>query len=373
MKKIKYLFILLIFDLIISNLILKNTSYWNVTDWEKKYWRVPSKIYHHGILPNIDKFEKWGGQLEKRIITNSIGFVDKENRVILKKDLKKKRILLVGDSFIEGSGLNYEKTLAGLLDIYLDENYEVLNSAVGSYSPSIYLKKTEYFINEGYKFDQAIVFLDVSDIFDELFIKFDDEGNILTYEELKNHSFFKKSFYSIGKFLRDNTITFRFFAIVSDKTEVIKNYIKLKMKTAADLEKGFFETNRDEVMFYRMTNIDRGYWTFNEEKFLSVKKGLNQAEKYLDKLFKLFDEKNISSTLVVYPWPTQIIFGDNYHEEYWKNFSEKRNISFVSMYDYFKSNDNKNFIFDNFLYGDIHWNEKGTRIIFENIVKNIDF
>ena len=373
MKKLKYLIIFLIFDLVISNLILKNTPYWNVIDWEKKHWRIPSKIYHHGISPNINQLEKWGGQLEKRIITNSIGFIDKKNRIVLKKNSKKKRILLIGDSFIEGSGLNYEKTLAGLLDEYLDENFEILNSAVGSYSPSIYFKKTEYFVNQGYKFDQAIVFLDVSDIFDELFIKFDDQGNILTYEERKNRSFLKKTFYSIGRFLRDNTITFRFFSIISDKTEVVKNYVKLKMKTATNLKKGFFETDRNEVMFFRMTHIDRGYWTFNEDKFLSVKKGLKQAEQYLNKLFELFNENNISSTLVVYPWPTQIVFGDNYHEQYWRVFSEKRNINFLSMYDYFKSNDNKKFIFDNFLYGDIHWNEKGTQIIFENVIKNIDF
>ena len=38
-----------------------------------------------------------------------------------------------------------------------------------------------------------------------------------------------------------------------------------------------------------------------------------------------------------------------------------------------KSKDNKKFIFDNFLYGDIHWNKNGTKIIFENIIKNIEF
>ena len=58
-------------------------------------------------------------------------------------------------------------------------DYEILNSAVSSYSPSIYYKKINHFINKGFKFDQAFVFLDVSDIFDELFIKIDDEGNII--------------------------------------------------------------------------------------------------------------------------------------------------------------------------------------------------
>ena len=373
MKKIKYIIIILVFDFIVSNLVLKNLPQWNVPEWEKKYWRVPSQIYHHGILPNIDKNEKWGGQITKRIITNSIGFIDKKNRTILKNNPQKKRVLLIGDSFIEGSGLNYEYTLAWLLDNHLGYKYEILNSAVGSYSPSIYYKKTEYFISQGYTFDQAIIFLDVSDIFDELFIKFNKQEEILTYEERKDRGKLKKNFYLFGRFLRDNTVTFRFLKLASDKTELVKNYLKLKFKASKNLNKSFFKTNRDDVMFYRMTHIDRGFWTYNEKEFSKIKDGLKQSEKYLEKLFILLKKNNISSTLVIYPWPTQIVFGDNYHEKFWKKFSQSQNINFLSMYEHFKSKNNRKFIFDNFLYGDIHWNKNGTKIIFENIVKNIEF
>ena len=373
MKKIKFIIIILIFDFIISNLIFKNLPYWNVIEWEKKYWRISSKIYHHGILPNIDKYEKWGGQLTKRIITNSIGFIDKKNRTVLKNNLEKKRILLIGDSFIEGSGLNYKDTLAGLLDAHLGDNYEILNSAVGSYSPSIYFKKTEHFINQGYTFDQAIIFLDVSDIFDELFIKFNKDGNILTYEERKNRGKLKTNFYALGRFLRDNTVTFRFLNLLSDKTEISKNYIKLKLKTAKNLGKDFFETNRDDVMFYRMTHIDRGFWTFNEQKFNDIQEGLKQSKEYLIKLFDLLKENDISSTLIIYPWPTQILYGDDYHQKIWEKFAKQQQIDFVNMYEYFNAENKEKFILENFLYGDIHWNKKGTKVIFDNLIKKIKF
>ena len=45
-----------------------------------------------------------------------------------------------------------------------NSTFEVLNSAVGSYH---------------YKFDEAIIFLDPSDVIDELFIKWDNNENIL--------------------------------------------------------------------------------------------------------------------------------------------------------------------------------------------------
>ena len=373
MNKLKYLFLILLFDFVISNIFFKNTSYWNISEWEKKYWRIPSEIYHHGIMPNIDKIEKWGGQISKRVITNSIGFFDKENRTVLKQNPDKKRILLIGDSFIEGSGLDYKNTFAGLLDNHLGQNYEILNSALGSYSPSIYFKKTQHYLNQGYKFDQALVFLDVSDVYDELFIKFDENGNILTYKETKKRGKLKQNFYSVGNFLRDNTISFRLLNVISDKTELVKNYIKLKIKTSKELNKNFLDTSREEVMFYRMTHIDRGFWTYDLNKFSKIKDGLEQSEKYLGKLFELFKKNNISATLIVYPWPTQIVYGDNFHENYWRSFSKKNNIEFLSMYKYFKSKDNQKFIFNNFLYGDIHWNKNGTKIIFHNIIKNIDF
>ena len=316
-----------------------------------------------------------GGILKRKIITNSIGFRDKSKNII-EKESEKKRILLIGDSFIEGSGYDYEFTLAGLLSNKLGKNYEILNSAVESYSPSIYFKKTEHYINEGFKFDKALVFLDLSDIYDELFINFDDQENIIvevktTEQNLKRK--IKNNIYSIGWFLRDNLITFRFFYLVSDKTEEIKNYLKLKYKSSKLLKKNFFKTTREDAIFYRMTHIDRGFWTFNDEKFKEVEKGLEQSDKYLKKLFNLLKLNNIESYLVIYPWPAQIEFGDQKHVPYWENFSKQNNINLINLYNIFQSKNKKKLIFENFIYGDIHWNKQGTSKVLNEIVNRINF
>ena len=62
--------------------------------------------------------EPWGFKLEKKLITNSLGFRDFTNKKIAKKG-KKKRLLLIGDSAIEGAGYDYEFTLGGLLQNHL--------------------------------------------------------------------------------------------------------------------------------------------------------------------------------------------------------------------------------------------------------------
>lgn len=372
---LKIFLIVLILDSILTSLFLKNTSFWKNEKWENKSHRIISKVYHHDLKPNVEVYETWGGKLKRKIITNSIGFRDSSKKEIL-ENTEKTRILLIGDSFIEGSGYDYEYTFAGLLENELGNNYEILNSAVESYSPSIYFKKTDFFLSQGYVFDKALVFLDLSDIYDELFIKFDDNQNIISEIPKEKQTLerkIKNKIYSLGWFLRDNTLTFRIMYLISDKTEEIKNYLKLKLKASKSLNKSFFSTSRDDAIFYRMTHIDRGFWTFNEDKYLEVSQGLAQSEKYLKKLFELLNQNKIDSYLIIYPWPAQIQYGDKKHSPFWEKFSKSNNINLINLYDIFKSENNREFIFENFIYGDIHWNKKGTLKVFNEIIKKIDF
>ena len=372
---LKIFLIVLILDSILTSLFLKNTSFWKNEKWENKSHRIISKVYHHDLKPNVEVYETWGGKLKRKIITNSIGFRDSSKKEIL-ENTEKTRILLIGDSFIEGSGYDYEHTFAGLLENELGNNYEILNSAVESYSPSIYFKKTDFFLSQGYVFDKALVFLDLSDIYDEMFIKFDDNQNIISEIPKEKQTLerkIKNKIYSLGWFLRDNTLTFRIMYLISDKTEEIKNYLKLKLKASKSLNKSFFSTSRDDAIFYRMTHIDRGFWTFNEDKYLEVSQGLAQSEKYLKKLFVLLNQNKIDSYLIIYPWPAQIHYGDKKHSPFWEKFSKSNNINLINLYDIFKSENNREFIFDNFIYGDIHWNKKGTLKVFNEIIKRISF
>ncbi|PCH48377.1 MAG: hypothetical protein COC18_02230, partial [Pelagibacteraceae bacterium] len=66
------------------------------------------------------------------------------------------------------------------------------------------------------------------------------------------------------------------------------------------------------------------------------------------RLFSLLNDHNIKSYLIIYPWPTQIQFGDTRHEPYWKAFAKKNEINLVNLYQDFKSDDKRKFIFNNF-------------------------
>ena len=152
---------------------------------------------------NCFLFEKYFYSLEKNCAgtyrfkssfpANSI-FTD-EKGLRVRKNYKKlnietnKDIFVFGDSFTFGVGLDYEDTYIGLLEENL-KGYNFLNFAVPSYSPSIYLHKLNEMIDNGINPEKILVFLDLSDVFDEATRwKFDSK---LMEAKLLNDDIYKK-------------------------------------------------------------------------------------------------------------------------------------------------------------------------------------
>ncbi len=363
-KILIYISVILSVDFIGSNLIFKKKSFWEYKKLNDLYWRIPSNIYHHDLLPNIDVIEPWGFSMSKRLITNSLGFRDFTTKQV-KKIPSKKRLLLIGDSAIEGAGYDYEFTLGGMLQNYLSDKYEVLNSAVGSYSPSIYYKKISHFINEGYQFNKAIIFLDPSDIIDELFIKWDNDKIVVNKDDIQDKKF--------SDFLVNNFLIFRTFLRISDATENLKNFVKLKYKASKKFKKSFFDTTNEDTLFYRMTHVDRSAWTFDNQIFKNYAEGLAKSENYLDKLVKTLKKNDVEINFVLYPHPSQIFYEDLYHYPFWNAWAEKNNLNLVSLYPDFDGEDKRKVILDTFIYGDLHWNKNGTKIVFNSLINKINF
>jgi len=370
MKK-EYLFIFityLTFDLVITNLIIKKTNFWKNSEKQNAVWRIKSNIYSHDFKANVDVYEKWH-LFNKRIITNSLGFRDFENKKVSKIP-GKKRLYVIGDSFIEGAGYDYDDTVVGIINRNIGQEYEILNAGVSSYASGVYYLKTNKIINEGYKIDKALIFLDLSDIYDELSYHYSEDNMRIINHDLnkKQYPVYKKMFYKIGDILTKNTILFKTLLILSDQTEIFKNYIKLKYRASKEFNKNFFAISREEALFYRMLSIDRGAWTQNEDSFNYVSDGVKKTKFNLKRLFKLLDSNNIESTLIIYPWPNQIYYGDKYHQSIWEEFSNKNNINFISLYPEFLKSNAKETILENFILGDIHWNKKGNQIIANQIL-----
>ena len=52
---------------------------------------------------------------------------------------------------------------------------------------------------------------------------------------------------------------------------------------------------------------------------------------------------------------------------------QKNNIKYISLYEDFKSENPKQVTLETFIFGDLHWNKKGTQIVFNSIINQINF
>ncbi len=321
---------------------------------------APSPYYHHDLKKSFKLDRNVQGR-KYTVYTNSLGFVDKSTREIpLKSD--QFRILFMGDSFTEGSGYPYEQTFVGLMEHRIDSSkVEFLDAGVRSYSPKLYYLKTEYLLEKlRLKIDYLIVLVDVSDIQDEIAYENYVPSDLSYYLA-------RADVYLMERSILDRNIT-----------------ENLLGETLAKARQRLFGT--DDMIHSWASRRDlwadmpdyvkeRDAW-LNDEKVYEKwgKRGIQLAEGNMDRLYKLCKRHNIGMTLVVYPWPSQVMRGelDSKQVQIWKDFAEKRQIPFVNCFPYFIDQahgaDN---VQKYFLSGDVHWNDRGHMLMADILWKRI--
>lgn len=133
------------------------------------FFMSSDSVLHHKFIPGaVGRYKTTEFDVEYRI--NTLGL--REREIPRKKLPGTRRILMLGDSFTEGDGVEYGETFSARLQAMLDstvlpERWEVINAGVGSYAPLVeYL----YLTNAGLALEPDIVVLnlDLSDFFDDL-------------------------------------------------------------------------------------------------------------------------------------------------------------------------------------------------------------
>jgi len=130
--------------------------------------RIANPVYDHGFSAKFEGQDVWG-EIRYPLITNSLGFKDASPRDVPLKS-SSRRVLLIGDSFAEGIGMKFEDSFPGMLQEAgqaRSEKIEFLNAGVVSYAPTIYYNKIKHWLDQGLRFDEVIVFSDISDVADE--------------------------------------------------------------------------------------------------------------------------------------------------------------------------------------------------------------
>lgn len=326
--------------------------------------RIANAIYDHGFAADFDGYDVWG-ELRYRLITDSLGFKDASVRKVpLKSDSR--RILLIGDSFAEGIGVNFEDSFAGQLyraGQERSEKIEFLNAGVASYSPSIYYKKIKYLLESGLQFDEVVLFSDTSDVTDEATSYFciDDDPKYRAHCTSAEGSAQpglaapKKSDFFIDRFVVTNRV---------------RIYIKRSIQAFLGNRRSAINTDHARIG-WSIPGLDVG----NSYQPLGVDGGIARSLQNMRALSDLLSARNIPLTIVVYPWAQQIAQGDRDSRQVslWRDFCQGRCKAFINLFPaFFAAADADREWYEHlFILGDDHFSADGNRFMFRQLAKKL--
>ncbi len=315
--------------------------------------KIKNEVFHHGLQPFWDGENHWGPRAYP-FATNSLAFIDREPRVVpLAAPVR--RIVFIGDSFTEGSGVAYDATFVGRVDAALArDGVEVLNAAAVSYAPIIYYRKMRYYVDRGLRLDELVVFLDISDIQDEVMYTFDERGNVVWDEPRRS---------------REDEANRRFGGEPQPdplKTTRIGRFLDRHTIATAQAYRFAWRLVKGDL-YGTQTGRRRGLWTVDDRFYEEYgREGLERAAAHMDMLLTFCREHDIRLTVAVYPWPDQIVRGDlqSRQSRFWRAWTASRSVDFVDLFPAFIDQTPPAQVLERyFIPGDIHWNEAGHKLV----------
>tara|TARA_B110000503_G_C7087585_1_gene388021 strand:+ start:94 stop:1254 length:1161 start_codon:yes stop_codon:yes gene_type:complete len=342
--------------------------------------RIKSFYYHHDLRPMSSFYDQWGYERYK-IYTNNLGFKDTSNRTI---EFKNKNILFIGDSFTEGVGLKYEDTYVGLVEKYLkkdNEDIEVLNAGVQTYSTSIYLAKI-YHLTERKKLPitDIVVMISGGDIFDD-YSKYLD----LNDDFILNH-IDQKNIYLINmiNFFKSNTLTYQLITRITPPKVIpglIKSFFNKKEleNNYNEKEKKLFLITDNEIDKMNFLNRKDYAYLYSSKEFNDWgKDAIDQSLVNLRKIAEISEEKNINLNIFYLYEPVLLLKEPNKKQFNYLidglNELENKKVKVNFIKDMYEKYDNGYDAYRNlFFINDLHWNKKGNIQVAKEIISKIDF
>ena len=342
--------IVLAIDFFIGEKILNIIDpYLKETEFYDKRANIWHKKFHHTFKENVDMKSVGFGEIN-RFCTNGYGFKSNCN-------FKKGNFFnfgFLGDSFTEGIGLNHRDTFVGIFENI--SGLDVANMGASSYSPKVHLAKINYFLKKNLKFEHVILFLDISDYYDEAYYQFDSDKYSVIHNKRDQRRIW----------LRENFPLTNFYMYVLKKTGE-KPEIKGK-----ESDQIIFDKSAKRKTFWLNKNIETA--KINGK---SIKKIHEETKYYVEQIYNILKERNIKFSLAIYPWPQNLYNTQNnsFYRNEWKNFCISKCEYF---FDFFKEFEKKlkNDTFENiykkyYFWGDVHFNKSGNQLIGKKLIKDL--
>ncbi len=367
---------LLLFSFLISLLLFF------ALDWLWTTWVLRSKapispqstcfmrdpVRHHSLEPNCSCERHWG-KASYPFATNSLGFRDESIRQVPLAGTRP-RILLLGDSFTEGMS-SWPDSYVGQIVARFPQ-YEFLNGAVESYSPSNYLNVARALLDKGVKFDEVIVFIDMSDAQDEaaFYRDIDASGAVDGPQQIIHNGGW---YANLRAYITEHLLL----------TNTVAGFLE-----RASVKHGFYHLNFGHGPLF---DLERSAWTYrpvsDTEPYeigyapLGLQAGLAKEESKMTLLWQDLQKRNIPLSVVVYPWPAQIAHDtiDSKQVLMWRDWCAGKCKSFISVFPAFFAVKNQCpqgqpgcWYLNDFIFGDEHYNAAGNALVTDAVGKSLE-
>ena len=336
--------------------LFAGTLYFRVTKGSLAYRR--DQRFHHTLKSNYKGKQRWGG-LRYELITNSEGFKDKERREVKKE--AENRIALLGDSFVEGPGIPFEQTVAGHIREQLGGQTPVLSMGTSSHSPKLYHARLKNLLDRGFEFSHVYLFIDVSDILDEVRYASFDPG----LDERSEDKWYTRMA-RINAWLLHHSVVYSQLAYEPLKSVILPWLLERSQMAEHDDFKEIAELSVHAYEYYDA----RGLWLYQPSFFDQWGRvGMLSAQHYVDQIFDRLTQEGISMTLVIYPWSDHVAFLEEYslQQQQWEYYAQRRGIPLIDLFK--KTAAYQGDSSELFIPGDIHWSQKGHQFVADNLLE----
>ena len=341
----KILFLLLIW--LVLDLAGGSIVAWKITRIEP-WVRTKDPVTHHGFRPMESQPEQYGPYRWMMYI-NSLGGKDASCREVPKVG-DRPRVAVFGDSFAEGWGLPYEQSLPAHLQTDLTpQGIEVLGFGVASYCPSLTEKWMRKLLDQGVRWDLAVVLIDAGDSWEEThdYKKFID-GQEKTKASNKPR-FFRLKWYD--------------YSLTVQAVTALRRALFPKKETHSAWEMAQ-EGNNWKLL-----------WLKKPEAKIWMTEGLQQSRKAIESILEMGRANGFQVILVIYPYPVMMAQGrlDNEHTRFWRELSAQKSVPLVDLSPGFVESglSPETTYAKYFISGDFHWNDAGNRLVAEQLAPKI--
>ena len=327
----------------------------------------PNIYYHHGLKPNVSMMTRWG-RAKYQLLTDDLGLKDQTPRHVPRED-GHWRVLFLGDSFVEGLGVPYEKTFVGIVGDrirQMGDETEVFNGGCLSHSPRLYLLHLQDLVDRlGMHFDEVVVFIDTSDVGDELVYEDFTPGKVtalLVMRKLlyffREHSLLGYDLYWHPRLVRSSLAAIASWMGVHARQDT--SPATFPQPPAGSTQSiGFDRATPDGLDPYR----PRDAWVSSDAVFRAWgEHGLRLARENLRRLVEYAEGKGMKVSFAVYPWPRSVHVPGR-ARDVWRTMAAEENWMLVDLFEDFGTIADAANRF--FIRGDIHWNAQGHQFVAE--------